>query len=185
MVGIKLENIDLTFGEKVIFSGFSHEFPSRGVTCIMGSSGRGKTTLLRLLLGLQKPDSGKVISVQRPAVVFQEDCLLPWLTAGENIAAVSSRSPERFLAMVGLEDEKNTLPAALSGGMARRVALARALAYDGDALFLDEPFKGLDEDIKSVVMNLIYEYSANRPVILVTHDEADARNLDGEILLLR
>lgn len=183
-MGILLKNISLAYGEKVIFTNFSHRFSDTGVTCIMGPSGRGKTTLLRVICGLQKPDGGSVSGCDTPGVMFQEDRLMPWLTAGENITAVCDCDPVKYLEMVGLEQEKDTLPAQLSGGMARRVALARTLAFGGDALLLDEPFKGLDNQLKEKMYSLITEASKSKPVILVTHDEEDAVALNANILRL-
>ena len=183
-MGILLEKISLSFDEKVIFDDFSHEFAVTGVTCIMGPSGRGKTSLLRIICGLQKPDSGAVYNCSNPSVMFQEDRLMPWLTAGENITAVCDCDPSVYLKLVGLDSETDTLPAQLSGGMARRVALARALAYDGDCLLLDEPFKGLDDDLKNTMYSLVAEAAKSKPVILVTHDEEDAKALNANILRL-
>ncbi|MBE6992731.1 MAG: ABC transporter ATP-binding protein [Ruminococcaceae bacterium] len=183
-MGILLEKISLSFDDKVIFTDFSYEFADSGVTCIMGPSGRGKTTLLRIVCGLQKPDSGSVYSCEKTSVMFQEDRLMPWLTAGENITAVCDCDPLKYLAMVGLAGEKDTMPDQLSGGMARRVALARALAYDGDVLLLDEPFKGLDDELRIKMYGIIAETAKSKPVIMATHNEDDAKALNAEILRL-
>lgn len=185
-MGHKLENICLSFGEKIVFENFSYEFPDKGVVCLMGPSGRGKTTLLRLLAGLQQPDSGSVYGPERPAVMFQEDRLLPWLTLLENVMAVRD---DRTLALawlraVELENEADSLPGSLSGGMCRRGALGRALAFDGDALLLDEPFKGLDQDLKNRMRSLIWEQSNDRLILLVTHDQEDAQAMGAVVLRL-
>lgn len=183
-MGIVLKNISMSFDNKIIFKDFSYEFPNTGVTCVMGPSGRGKTTLLRIICGLQKPGSGRVYNCDRPAMMFQEDRLMPWLTAGENITAVCDCDPVKYLEMVGLEAEVDTLPSRLSGGMNRRISLARALAYDSDALLLDEPFKGLDDELKAKMYRLISQAAETKPVILVTHDEQDAETLNAAVLKL-
>lgn len=131
-----------------MLSSFSADF-SYGITCLRGASGGGKTTLLRVLAGLQKPDSGLALEpFRRPAFMFQEDRLFPWLTAAQKYfrrAERSESSKSRFVACGSRTGgEENSYPGQLSGGMQRRVALARTLAYQGDALLLDEPFKGLD-----------------------------------------
>lgn len=185
-MGYKLENISFSFGEKVIFEDFSYEFPDRGIVCLMGPSGRGKTTLLRLMAGLLKPDSGTVLGPERPAVMFQEDRLLPWVTMLENVAAVCNdraRAVE-LLEAVGLGEELDSLPESLSGGMRRRGALARTLAFGGDALLLDEPFKGLDGDLRGRMRQLILDRGKDCLTLLVTHDEEDVHALGAAVLRL-
>ena len=184
---IELRNVSLRFGEKQIFSDFSARIPLSGVTAVRGPSGAGKTTLFRLLLGLQQPDEGTVSGLdgRRAAVVFQEDRLLPWLSALENVALVSDVSRAReTLASVGLAGSEHLLPKELSGGMKRRVSLARALAYGGDVLLLDEPFSGLDEAAKRLAAAAIRQ--AKLPVLVITHDEDEAALLGaaGSLLLV-
>ena len=132
---ISAEHLTVCFGEKRILEDFSLKLPAKGITALSGPSGCGKTTLLRVLAGLQQPASGRV-QVPRPAVMlFQEDRLLPWRTAGEHIADVLPKERrgevEAYLALAELEEEGDRYPAALSGGMRRRLALARALACGG------------------------------------------------------
>jgi len=175
---IEFRNVSLRFGEKLVLRDFSANIPLSGVTAVRGPSGAGKTTLFRLLLGLQKPDAGTIRGLERlrPAVVFQEDRLLPWASALENIALVSDESrAETALAAVGLAGSENLLPRELSGGMKRRVAVARALAYGGDILLLDEPFSGLDDEAKRVCAGAIL--AARLPVLVITHDEGEAELL--------
>lgn len=177
---ISVKQISKTFGGHFVLQNFSAEIPLCGVTVIRGASGAGKTTLFRLLLGLEKPDAGEIIGTQgrKPAVVFQEDRLLPWATALENAAIGSDETrAKEALTRLGLGDSLCLLPRELSGGMKRRVAIARALAYGGDILFLDEPFTGLDDDNKKIAANAMRE--ANRPILVITHDDAEA-DLFGE-----
>ena len=164
---------------------FSAELPLEGVTVLRGASGAGKTTLFRLLLGLEKLDIGEVTGMlgKRPAVMFQEDRLLPWATALENVSLVSDAArAEAALSRLGLCDNLCQLPGELSGGMRRRVALARALAYGGDILFLDEPFTGLDEENKRIAACAILEEQV--PVFVITHDDSEAE-LFGDYRVLR
>ena len=161
--------------------------PKNGVVCLWGPSGCGKTTLLRLLAGLEKPAAGRVVGVDRVSMVFQEDRLLPWLSALENVTLTGTAvaTAREMLLKLGLtEEEMLALPRHLSGGQQRRVALARALAADSDLLLLDEPFNGLDEDTWQNVVPLIAAYAATRPVVLVTHVRQQAEALGACILPL-
>lgn len=159
-----------------------------GVTCIMAPSGGGKTTLLRILLGLERPDSGTVRGLEnrRVAVVFQEDRLLEHRTAAGNLRfilgpAYDAGRAEALLAEVGLGDVGEKPIRDWSGGMRRRLALVRALLAPADALVLDEPFTGLDAENRQRCLALVRRYAADRPVLLVTHDPADA----GDAALVR
>ena len=166
----------------------SKEFPAGETTVIMGASGCGKTTLLRILLGLEKADSGEVLGMPgKAAVLFQEDRLCVDVSAYENIALVLERKATRVqketqkcqieleAAQVGItvEDLKQNVME-LSGGMRRRIALLRALLYDADCVILDEPFKGLDAATKQNVMQYVKEKTTGRTTFLVTHDAAEA-----------
>lgn len=186
---IKLENIALRYGDKTVLDRFSLTLPEAGITCLLGPSGCGKTTLARVLAGLQRPDSGEVSGILpgETAFLFQEDRLLPWCTALENVQAVlpkARRSQARdWLEAVELEESLNALPASLSGGMQRRVALARALAYGGRLLILDEPFKGLDQALARRLYPLVQKAAEVRPVLVITHDPEEAQAL-GRVLRL-
>jgi NitT/TauT family transport system ATP-binding protein len=172
---IRLRNIDLSFNGKTVFSNLSADLPAEGTTVFRGASGAGKTTLFRLLLGLQKPDGGTITGMefQKPAVVFQEDRLLSWANALENASLGSDRqTAERALTALGLQENLLQLPRELSGGMRRRVAIARALSYGGDALFLDEPFTGLDEENKIIVAREVRRLGV--PVYVITHENDEA-----------
>ncbi len=177
---MKFNNISVSYGDKKVLSSFSAEFS--GLTCIFGPSGCGKTTLLRTCAGLIKPQSGTLEDVPKKiAFMFQEDRLFPWMSVLENVAVVMS--PEKrhtaidYLKMVELENEAASFPDSLSGGMKRRVALARALAYGGDMLILDEPFKGLDKPLIERLIPLIK--TLDIPVMVATHSAEERALLGG------
>lgn len=176
---IKLNHITKRFGDKLILDDLSLTLPERGILCLMGPSGCGKTTLLRILLGLELPDSGQVIGLQHgeAAVVFQEDRLLPWFSVLDNLTKSTGCTAEtaaQLLDSVGLSAEYNARPDELSGGMQRRVALARALAYRSKCLVFDEPLKGLDPALKEQLYPLIRNAAADKPLIMVTHNRTEA-----------
>ena len=147
---------------------------------LMGPSGCGKTTLLNLLLGLIKPDSGAVKRADglKMSAVFQENRLLEQMTAAANVALVSkagSAQIEQLLLRLGIPKESLPQPVSTySGGMKRRVSLARALLAEYDVLFLDEPYKGLDEETRKTVMQITAEFTAGKTVLLITHDKTEA-----------
>lgn len=191
-----LEEVTLRFGTKTILDRFSMSVPVTGITCLVGPSGCGKTTLLRLIAGLETPDSGRVTGFWpgRTAFLFQEDRLLPWRTAEENIASVlpgdKRRQAALWLGKVELSGEEKTYPAALSGGMRRRVALARVLAYcaekppafaeGGRLLLLDEPFKGMDAGLRDKMTALVK--SLGNPVLMVTHEEDEIKKMADRVI---
>ena len=156
---------------------------------IMGPSGCGKTTLLRIALGLLKPTAGTVENTfRKTAVVFQEPRLLPWRTALENVNLVlgdgksTLESAGNYLEQVYLSNAADKYPRELSGGMQQRVAVARALAAQGDLLILDEPFKAMDEALRDQIIALTAQSKA--AILLVTHEEAEAAALNCEIIRL-
>ncbi len=170
---IKLQNITVCYGKKLILDRFFLEIPRRGLTALSGPSGCGKTTLLRAAAGLAKPLEGSVSGVDpaRTAFLFQEDRLLPWRTVCQHITDVLPRSRRgeagRWLAFAELEGEGNAYPAALSGGMARRLALARCAALGGDLFLLDEPFAGVDQERTARILDRLRGLDV--PVVLATH----------------
>ena len=182
---ITLNHISKSYDEKKVLHNFSCTFTEGKITAVMGPSGIGKTTLFSLLLGLMKPDEGTISGLEgkKISVLFQEDRLFPFLTAKEN-AIVAGEGPKDYLALLGLKEEENSLPSALSGGMQRRVAMARALNYDGEIFLLDEPFKGLDPETKEQAMTLFRNLTPKKTIIFITHDEKEAESLADEILIL-
>lgn len=171
---IQIENLSLSFGGKQVLEDFSLSVPPQGITALSGPSGCGKTTLLRCIAGLEKPQSGKVlgISPSQTAILFQENRLLPWRTVREHITDVlpphRQEQAGELLRLVQLEDEGGSCPGALSGGMERRLALARCLALDARLYLLDEPFTGIDLPRARALMEHLRSLDA--PVLLSSHE---------------
>lgn len=170
MIGVRA--VSVSFGEKRVLDRFSLEVPETGITALSGPSGCGKTTLLRVMAGLQMVEVGEIQLPDEPVLLFQEDRLLPWRTAEQHITDVlpKGRRQEagRWLALAELEGEERTKPGALSGGMRRRLALARALACGGGIYLLDEPFTGVDVPRAERILARVRELE--RPVLLSTHE---------------
>jgi NitT/TauT family transport system ATP-binding protein len=186
---LKLHNLTLRYGNHTVLQNLCLTLKPGQRVAVMGPSGCGKTTLLRVILGLLKPTSGQVENNFRQlSAVFQEPRLLPWRTALENVNLVlgdrreTLPQAERALVQMGLADAQNKYPRELSGGMQQRVAIARALAFRGDLLILDEPFKGLDENLRDQVIRDIAQTKA--AILLVTHDRKEAEALGCEIITL-
>ena len=170
---ITLQNLTLRYGERLVLDRFSLTLPGSGLTALSGPSGCGKTTLLRVMAGLETPESGSVdgIAPAQTAFLFQEDRLLPWRTVGQHITDVLPRARRGeladWLAFAELSGEGGAYPAALSGGMARRLALARCAALGGDLLLLDEPFAGVDPERAARIMARLRGLGV--PVVLTSH----------------
>ena len=172
---IRLNNISKTFGDKMVIDNFSYTFNDRGRYAVIGHSGSGKTTLLNIILGLVKPDSGKLdTNTAITGVVFQEDRLLEWTTAEKNIEIAGGANATELLQKLQLPVGSKKIVADYSGGMKRRVAIARALSINPTVIILDEPFKGLDEGVKKIVMDTVNEYAKDSLLILITHDINEA-----------
>ena len=170
---IKARDLTLRYGDKLVLDHFSLEIPNQGVTALSGPSGCGKTTLLRVLAGLEKPAAGTVDGVipSRTAFLFQEDRLLPWRTVGQHLTDVLPRSRRGeladWLAFAELSGEEAAYPGELSGGMARRLALARCAALGGELLLLDEPFAGVDPQRAARIMTRLRDLGV--PAVLTSH----------------
>ena len=186
---MRVEALCKSYGGRGVLENVSFE-AGVGVTCLMAPSGSGKTTLLRILLGLETADSGAVYDPPaRWSAVFQEDRLLEHLDAMGNLrfvlgAALDETAAGALLTELGLGDTAGKPVREFSGGMKRRLALARALLAPSDALALDEPFTGLDEENRARCQALLRRAGEEKPVLLVTHDPADAQALDAAVVKL-
>lgn len=185
---IEFRGVFLAYGGAPVLEDVTLSVPEGTSAALMGPSGCGKSTLLNLAAGLLAPTGGAVtVTAERIAYVFQEPRLLPSRTALENVNAVLGdkkatlpRAME-WLERVGLQEAADKYPAELSGGMAQRVNIARALAYGGDLLLLDEPFKGIDEERKEDLTHLLRKVGPGKTLLLATHDPAEAEALCGVI----
>lgn len=171
---IALEHLSLSFWEKRVLDHFSLVLPETGVTVLSGPSGCGKTTLLRVLAGLEAPEQGRVAGIdpKDTAFLFQEDRLLPGRTVLQQLTDVLPRERRgeaaQWLELAELAGEEQLLPRQLSGGMGRRLALARALALGGELYLLDEPFAGIDLPRQHRLMAALKQLG--KPVVLVSHE---------------
>ena len=180
-----------SFGNNYVLRDVNFAFKEGETYCIMGASGMGKTTLLRVMLGLEAADEGSVVGMTkgRVSAMFQEDRLVNVLTPIENVALVCNndvlRSDVKRLLCEILPPACMKMPVlALSGGMRRRVSLVRAIAYPSDVIVLDEPFTGLDTLTRQRVISFIKEHQNGRTLIVSTHGEQDALLLQGQRVLL-
>lgn len=210
---ITINNAYLRYKNHILFDGLNCTLPAGKITCLLGASGVGKSSLLRLIAGLNYSDkftfqtaditSSDNSSLQhRVAYMAQTDLLLPWLTVLENVLLGSRlrKSPltplfqrgdqggiyqaHELLAQVGLSTATHKLPAQLSGGMRQRVALARTLMEDRPIVLMDEPFSALDTVTRLRLQELAAELLINRTVLLITHDPLEALRLGHHILIM-
>jgi len=188
---IRLINLTKRFGDKTVLDNVNISFAEGRISCLMGPSGRGKTTVANLLMGLIKPDSGTIEGCRGKtiAAVFQEDRLIEHWDAEKNIRLVCDKSVDseqirEELQKVGINDYKSKAVVSFSGGMRRRVALVRALMARGDIIILDEPFKGLDDAVKMQVIEYLKTKTRGKTVIVITHDRTDAALLNADLITL-
>ncbi len=183
---IELNNINFSYGNKQIINNFSLKVNKNERICLYGESGCGKTTVLKIISGLLKPQSGSVNLPNKVSYVFQEDRLIPNLSVLKNLTLFLPKDKkelaEELIKQVGLAEFINKKPDELSGGMKRRLAIIRAIAFDGDALLLDEPFNCLDIDNKILMSDLIKKAftDKNKPVIMVSHVDEDIEILNAK-----
>ena len=175
-MSIEFKNVTKKFNKEEVLKDFSYRFEDGKTTFVTGPSGIGKSTLIRIILGLENEFSGDVEGLENRKIsaVFQDDSLCKNLSVLLNIKLVSDKVDEQKLienlSEIGLEDVVNKRVRELSGGMKRRVAILRALSVDFDTLVMDEPFKGLDSETKKKVMDAVIKKTEGKTVIIVTHD---------------
>ena len=194
-MSIEVKGLTKAYGKAYVFRDLTISFPDGVTTVIMGASGCGKTTLARILLGLETADAGGVTGMpDKTAVVFQEDRLCTDFSAYENITLVLDtkkmdrqalwETVSREAAQVGItEAHLRQNVEELSGGMKRRIALLRAVLYDADCMILDEAFQGLDAETKQRTIAYVKERTAGKTCIVITHNEDEAEQFDGTICM--
>ena len=183
---IKINHISKSYAGKKVLDDVSLNIPEKKITCIMGPSGNGKTTLLHVLMGLVKADSGIITGIEGKTVsaVFQEDRLCESFDAITNIrmagnGKISKEQIIEELEKVDLKDYEGKSVSKLSGGMKRRVAILRCVLKDADVYIMDEPFKGFDDQLKQQVIRYVKEKLKNKTVIIVTHDKTEVNMLSA------
>jgi len=190
MIGdVTLRCIRKQFGDTVVLDDFGLTLAAGTVTALCGPNGVGKTTVARLILGLDAPDEGTITGVEgrTRAAVFQDNRLCAHLSAEANVRLVLDRSKwdaaAHHLHRVGLGGEARRAPVGtLSGGQRRRVAIARALAGSADVVVLDEPYAGIDAEGKPAIVDYVRERILGRTTVLITHDPADAASLGASVV---
>ncbi|MGN1373479.1 MAG: ABC transporter ATP-binding protein [Candidatus Coproplasma sp.] len=184
---MKIENLTVAYGKNVVYDNFNLEFDEGGVTCLLGESGCGKTTILNAIAGLI-PYSGSITPV-KISYVFQTPRLVPNLTVLNNLTliGVDENQARQMLERVALTGKLNAYPKTLSGGEAQRVSLCRAFLHPAELLLLDEPFSSLDLKTKLSAMDLFKDMQASsgRGALFVTHDIDEACYLADNIFVLR
>lgn len=193
---VSVRGARLRFGGELLFDGLDLDLPTGTVTCLLGPSGVGKTTLLRMVAGLAAAEPPTRITGGGPvAWMAQQDLLLPWLSVLENvllgyrlrrepITAILLDRAMSLLDRVGLAGRAGDLPSALSGGMRQRTALVRTLLEDRPLVLMDEPFSSLDAVTRLQLQDLAAELLAERTVLLVTHDPLEALRLGDRVQIL-
>ncbi len=177
------------YGDTTILRDFTLEVADRERVALTGPSGIGKSTLLRIIAGLDADFEGQVTGAGRIAVAFQEPTLLPWRSVRDNLTiATGCTAPEAdtLLSAVELPHTADRFPGTLSLGQARRISLARAFAAQPDTLLLDEPFTSLDHEVSARMQDLLSALLEARPIrlILVTHEPAEAQRIADRVILL-
>jgi ABC transporter, ATP-binding protein len=190
---ILMEKINKSYGDKEVLRDFTTKFEEGTVTFITGESGIGKTSIIRILMGLESYQSGRISGLEgkKISVVFQDDCLCDKLSLDKNLSMVidgqqgKEQDLDRLLDLFGLEGYRHKMVAELSGGMKRRLAILRAILYPLNLMILDEPFKGLDEENKKLVMGQVGKSLVGKTAIIVTHDKTEIdffRSIEGLII---
>lgn len=178
---MKIENLSVQYGDRVVFSNFDLEIADGEVTCILGNSGVGKTTLIHHITAKAQQEDKKV------AVAFQEPRLFDHLTVLENLKLIGYNEKEivQVLEKIGLEKKIYSYPNRLSGGEKQRVNFARAFLSEADLVLLDEPFFSLDVKLKIRLIKLLIAEKPQKTIVFVTHDIDEALMLSNRIILLK
>lgn len=196
--GIEVRDLTLRFGQQLIFDRLNLTIDGGSFVSLLGASGAGKTSLLKIIAGLAQANSGTVSGSDgqplagRIAYMGQKDLLLPWLSIEQNItlgARVRGETADndraaQLLTRVGLTEYARALPATLSGGMRQRAALARTLYERRPIVLMDEPFSALDAITRATIQSLAAEVLAQHTVLLITHDPMEACRLSHRLLVL-
>ena len=173
---ITIHNLSKSYGTSTVLEDINLSFKEGEVTFLQGTSGIGKTTLIRILMQLESSDAGTVSGLYDKTIsaVFQDNLLCESINVKQNLLLInpnlSSEIMEESLSKIQLHDCLDKRVSSLSGGMKRRVAILRALLYEFDVLIMDEPFKELDSATQKQVMDFVIECTEDKPVIIVTHD---------------
>lgn len=182
---INIHELSKSFENKILFSKQNLTFEHGKIHSITGPSGCGKTTLLRIIAGLESYDSGQITGVPSDiSMVFQSDLLCDSFSALDNVKLVlrnasAIENAKELLTTLGLDPNSKQPVQTYSGGMRRRVSLARALAVPFDLLLLDEPFEGLDAKSREKAIQLLLQVAANKTILLVSHNPEDAKDLQA------
>lgn len=197
---LMIQGLKKSYSGKVLFEGLNLEMHVPDIYCLMGISGWGKTTFLRIVMGLERPDHGQVLwqgshtsagTWPKMGCVFQEDRLCEGFSAVENVAMVLDRKLKWEVRMEKARsqlldvldaDSLGKAVSKLSGGMRRRVAIVRAMASDADVIFMDEPFTGLDVSTRQQVIAYILKKQEGRLMLIVTHQLQDAQLLGARAI---
>ena len=186
---MKIVNLNKNFANKRVFQDFNCEILDKKVNFIIGESGSGKTTLLKIIAGIDKDYQGDIVKdSDKISVVFQEPRLIPFISTLDNVKLVNEENGKEkameLLRLVELEDEANSMPNTLSGGMKMRVSIARALNYDREIVLMDEHFSALDEELKGRILPKIFHMLKDKTVIIISHNLADCENYAENIINL-
>ena len=194
-MGLKIKNLTKAFDKKTLFRDFSYDFDDTGIYALTGASGVGKTTLLRIIAGLDTDFEGEVLGagIKNVSICFQENRLFPHLSAFDNISKISfkeenevnKKAVKQLLTRLKFtESDMELRPAELSGGMRQRIAFARAVLRDSSILILDEATKELDSALVETILEIIREQGNKRLVLIVTHKSSEIEALGAKNVFL-